>query len=321
MKKLLLLFMVAGLAIAGAGCEGDSEGGGTTTLRFAARADFGEGTVAGALATAALALETECPVSSAQDNPNYAAGLDCDGDGAPVAYLTPTAYRVAFKRLTFVHADLGEIDVIPDTGTLAAAEVHDLTQEITLDELDVPAGHFIHMEIELVYFELVLEDGPAPRTIRIYLSDDDFPAEGNGGHHQGDITLIGEDGSELGFVGMAQPWTPGALLAERGDTQGGGGVDAETGHARGLFGDAGFWNRQELRQGPDQDVYLISQPISAFAEAGAATATLVFDVADSWFFEDFGNNGQFNPCVDDIEACAIGAGWGPLFYPPTVELD
>jgi hypothetical protein len=303
-----------------AGCEAETPSG-PVHLTVKARADFGE--VPAALTAAVQsALEAACPSNAlTEDTPQYAAGLDCDGDGAPIAYLTPAEYRVAFKRVTFVHDTDGPVDVVPDAGTLAASDIADITQEITIADMDVPAGRYVRFEVELYFFEMLLEGGPEPLRVRVYLSDDDFPAEGSLGHHQGDITLVDEDGNELGWVAPGQTWDAEHLLADRGDTQGGGGIDAETGHRRGLYGDGSLWNQTRFNQGPDQDIYVIETPIDGTLASDATTITFVFDVSDTWFFEDFDQDGAFRPCDGSNEACAVGAAWGPLFREPDVLLQ
>jgi hypothetical protein len=293
-------------------------------LQVVMAADFGAAAnVGGSFATLLQPLEETCPTPApADDLPIFAPGLDCDGDGGVVRYITPSELRVAFKRLSFVHERAGAIDVIADTGTLAEALVLDLTEPLTVATVEALSGHYVMMEAEIYYFELTLDGAGPRRIVRVYMSDDDFPGEGELGHHQGDITLIDEDGAELGFVVPAAGWTEEALSPTRGELRGGAPDDAETGHSRGLFGDGSFWNRGELNQGPDQDIYLLLEPISADLVGDEETVTVRFDVADTWFFEDFGDNGSFDPCVDGggVEACAPGSAWGPLFAPPRIEL-
>ncbi|MCG3128033.1 MAG: hypothetical protein CHACPFDD_02906 [Phycisphaerae bacterium] len=262
-----------------------------------------------------------CPQSGEQqDGPHLAAGLDCDGNGGAVQYITPSTFKVALKRLTFIAADNTAIDVVPDTGLLANAQVVDLTGEVTLAELGLAPGSYPTYEAEIYYFELTmpLYDANTDVTIRVYMSDDDFASEGNLGHHQGDITIVGSNGTELGFVVDGQRWEEAALQATRGTINGAAGSDTESGHLRGLFGDAAFWNQSELAQGATRDVFIWQRPLELELAADALNVTFSFDVRDTWFFEDFDSNQLFNPC-DDLDGC--GGAWAPLFAEPEVVIQ
>ncbi len=66
--------------------------------------------------------------------------------------------------------------------------------------------------------------------------------------------------------------------------------------------------------------------LSAELTADGATLSLVFSLADSWFYEDFNDNQTFDPCGSAgptglMDACSEGAAWAPLLpFPPDLEL-
>ena len=199
MRTILLIAMLTMVV----SCGTDDTTGGTTGLRFNSAADFSASasSLVQAVTTAACA---EVANSSTQDEPQLRDGLDCDNDGGIVAHITPSQYSIAFKRVTLLAADGGDnIDFIPDTGTLALSETVDFTSAdssetvITIVPDDLTAGTLSGIEAELYYFQLTFPVSGTTRNVRIYMSDDDFAAEGSLGHHQGDITFIGDDGMEL----------------------------------------------------------------------------------------------------------------------------
>jgi hypothetical protein len=303
---------------------------GTLTLRIAA--DY---TTAGSSSTGQsgqgipsdFVRPTSCQDALPFDGPPYAAGLDCDGDGGVGQYVTPSVFKIALKRATLYAADGTTLDLVPDTGTLAKSQVIDLTAPVTLAAAEVPVATYTGMEVQVYYYELVmpLNDPPVDQHIRVYLSDDDFEAEGNLGHHQGDITMIDDDGNELGFVMGGSAWTAASVAPVRGEySNGAGGVDPETGHARGMFGDATLWNSTPFMQGATQDICIFETGLNLELTSAGTTLTLLFSLADSWFYEDFNNNQTFDPCGTPglnvmMDGCSEGAGWAPLLpYPEAV---
>lgn len=270
------------------------------------------------------AARVACPArATSGDGPQYVAGEDCDGDGGVVAYATPSSFKVAFKWLTLIRQNDGKtFDVIPDTGMLAAAQVVDLTAPVAISLGALPAGYYPEYLAEIYYFELTmpLYDVTQLQTIRVYVSDDDFETEGSLGHHQGDITLVGDDGKELGFVGAGDRWDLAHLSATRGQINGAGGADAETGHLRGLYGDQHLWNGYKFAQGPKQDIFKFFESLDLVVGKNASTVTFSFSVKDSWYFEDFDANGLFNPCIAR-DGCAEGAEWSPIFNTPDVVIE
>ena len=318
------------LGIGFAGCGGDGSKSMDSADRHARvtvdmKADFSTSS----LAKPAILLGIEefvkiatCPtIPPAWDQPGYEAGLDCDNDGGVIQYITPTNYKVAFKRLTFIKDDGTEVDIIADTGLLANSVVLDITSQVTIASPTLLSGDYTSIEGEIYYYELEMSinDASVTQAIRVYLSDDDFAGEGNMGHHQGDITLIAANGTELGWVDGGAVWEPAALVAPRDSINGAGGTDAETGHLRGLYGDASLWNQTAFVQGSTQDIYIATWPLNLTVEETDQTVVFSFRVGDSWFYEDFDNNQQFNPCGGVSDACAGGAEWSPLF--PAVSIS
>ena len=307
----------------GAGCgagTGPVDAGGDATVTVTLQANFGEGAAAKSIGFVAKEL---CPATPpAADSSVYQGEQDCDGDGGIIRYWTPSTYKVAFKRLAFENDDGDLVDIIADTGTLAAAVVVDLTTPYTLPVLDLPIGDYEQYYAEIYYHELTmpLYDLNSPQTLRVYVSDDDFPAEGNLGHHQGDITLLDAAGNESGFVPAGNLWQPGFLETVRGTINGAGGTDLQTGHLRGLFGDGNLWDSPEAMQGPDEDIFVMWGDLELELEAVGSTVTFEFDVQDAWFFEDFDNDQLFNPC-DNGNQDGCGGEWSPVFNEPEVDVE
>ncbi|MBI4208148.1 MAG: hypothetical protein HY538_00375 [Deltaproteobacteria bacterium] len=344
MKKLLFLGFIVFLANCGSDSSNPDVTPTTTTqgLRFDSAGDFSSSAsvppsiqqIASALTTGQCS-DLEAPIT--QDDPILEDGLDCDEDDGLVAHITPSHYSLALKRISLVPEDESgaSIDFIADTGTLAQSEVIEFTTDdssetiITLDPEDLTAGTYSGVEMEIYYFELTFLVAGVEQKVRIYMSDDDFEAEGNLGHHQGDITFMDDDGTELGWID--DTWTTAGLSTTRGKAQNGaGGTDAETDHDRGFFGDANLWDLEVLNQGVGQDIYLTTlefdspleiPDISSFTNLITITAT--FSVADTFFYEDFEPQDTsdfpgFFP-ADGGEASSEGAAWAPLT--PTAELS
>lgn len=276
---------------------------------------------------AAQVVRQPCPQETASDDPIYEAGSDCDGDGGVVTFATPAVFKIALKKLSLIDESDAEVVLVADSGRLADAEVVDLTSEVTLSQPEIPVGRYTQVVAELYYYELTMPLNSATNleTLRIYLSDDDFPAEGNGGHHQGDIVLLNSNGLQLGWVQPGSRWEAGSLAPlSRGQINGAGGSDAETGHLRGLYGTTELWDAAEFMQGATQDVYVLAESIDLDLTAAGGTLSIVFNVAESWYFEDFDPDGVFNPCGNGDaadEACAGHAEWSPVFPTPEIAFE
>ena len=214
------------------------------------------------------------------------------------------------------------VDIIADTGTLTGAEVLDLTAEVTLPVQELPVGEYPTYYAEIYYHELTmpLYDAGDPQVIRVYVSDDDFPAEGDLGHHQGDVTMLDASNNELGFVVGGDLWQLASLQAARGTINGAGGTDSETGHLRGLYGDQNLWNRPDLTQGSSQDIFILEGDLNLTVEETGGAVTFSFNVVDAWFFEDFDDDQLFNPCENSNQD-GCGGEWSPVFNSPAVQIE
>lgn len=322
----LLLFLVSCGADSGSSGTTSTTGGaedeGDVTVRI--KAEFGlSNSVSARLVSALTERLQTCPSGVAQDEPHFEAGLDCDLDGGIIRFVTPQSFKVAIKRLTFLRDDGESVVIVADTGTLSAANVYDLTSGVSVLSRALPVGEYPFAEAELYYYEIEMPVNSASdvRTLRVYLSDDDFISEGNRGHHQGDIVFIGSDGGELGWVGDGLLWDEEHLQSERGTINGAGGADPQSGHLRGLFGDETLWNQTLFMQGAERDVYIMRVPLDLLIEGGShKTATFTFNAEDSWFYEDFDGNEVFNPCIGS-DACSEGAAWAPLFPSPDIVIE
>lgn len=350
-KKIILISCVSLLVVAcGGSSSSDGDDGDTTPatgLRFDAAADFTSSASASLSALRSRSGTTltcedfygdELP--SEMDDPIEADGEDCDEDGGVAAHLTPTTYKLALKRVTLMPADEEStpIDIIADTGTLGLSEVIDFTSTdstetlITIDPDGLTAGNYDRIEMELYYFEMTFPVANVDQIVRFYMSDDDFETEaahvvGLGGHHQGDVTFIDDDGvTEMGWVDNT--WLTENLSATRDVQVGAGGVDAETGHARGFFGNTDLWDDEAQVQGDSQDVFVYTLSLASTLEipdpttiTDLTTITATFSTADTFFYEDFA---PFNTSDDypgfypDVGGEAAGGEWAPLI--PTAAL-
>lgn len=352
---LLVFVLVFGLACGSSsttstssGGDGESGGGETgggtaqTGLQLTTAADFSASASAAIAASVVKETTAQCSdlADLTMDDPSLANGLDCDGDGGVVAHVTPTEYALAFKSATLKSADgiaAHDIVLLADTATLADSEVVDFTEDastesiVTVDPADLEAGTFSGIEVELYYFQMTFPVAGVAQNVRTYMSDDDFSAEGNLGHHQGDISFIDDNGVELGWVD--DTWLVNNLDTTRGEAQNGAGrVDSETGHDRGFFGNEDFWNGAAQMQGANQDVFVMSMPFDeALAIPDPATIsdltviTVTFSVADTFFYEDFApiNTAEypgFYPAAGG-EAASEDASWAPLTPTATILVE
>lgn len=297
----------------GSGTTGETPSTTTTGIALQAAADFSASASTSASIFQALKRVTTGVCADrtdlAMDDPNLTDGLDCDGDLGKAAHITPTQYAIAFKRVTLVNGDSNgaNIDLVADTGTLSNSETVDFTENdasesvITIAPGDLTAGTYAGIEAEMYYFQMTFSVAGVTQNVRIYMSDDDFPTEaadriGLGPHHQGDITFISDEGVELGWVD--DTWSTANLAATRDNVEdspqnGVAGMDSETLHWRGFFGNGDFWNATALDQGANQDVYLftvdfdtplvISDPATI---TDLTTITVTFSVADTFYYED-----------------------------------
>lgn len=319
MRKYSCKFMWLGLILAGAlfsHCGGSSSttetpAAATTGIAFNTAADFDVSAIASISKGLVKTTSGTCAdlADLTADDPSLADGLDCDEDLGEVAHITPTKYAIVFKRVTLVNSDPSgaDIDLIADTGTLASSETVSFTENdtsesvITIEPGDLAAGTYTGIEAEMYYFQMTFPVAGVTQNVRIYMSDDDFTSEaadriGLGPHHQGDITFINDEGTEIGWVD--DTWLTENLdttreNAEDSPQNGVAGMDSETSHWRGYFGNGDFWNAAVLNQGANQDIYIFTLNFDTplvipdpAAITDLTTITVTFSVADTFYYED-----------------------------------
>lgn len=270
-----------------------------------------------------LSLRSLQPQSIADDVPGNSVGSDLDLDDGVVRYTTPTDFVVAFKTLALITEAGATVNLISPAAVLSDSIRMTLSEGVSLTEENVTPGVYESIYAEVYYYELEMEMNvpTVSQRLRVYLSDDDFESEGSLGHHQGDITLLDEDGVELGFVPPGEAWTTANVLSDRGLTQGAGETDGQTGHARGLYGDTSLWNQVSFNQGAGQDLFVMTLPLNLTLSAGDEdVVSMVFSLENAWFYEDFDDNLIFNPAGGGREAISEGAAWTPIFPTPNVTL-
>ena len=248
----------------------------------------------------------------------FAEGTDLDQDGGISRHNTPVGFSVAIKKLTAVHEDGSLVDLIPDRGTLQNAVVLNLVGPKQLTADSAYSGRYTSITAEFYYYDIEMEINTASNfeELRIYLSDDDFSPEGSLGHHQGDIQLKKSDGTYSWIQAGAQ-WNKTNLDDTRPSVIGGAAsADPQSGHDRGLFGNDLMWNDAIFMQGASADIFRVTAPIDFTIPESGGTLDINFDLANTWYYEDFDNNQVFNPCIGN-EACADGADWHPTFPTPT----
>jgi hypothetical protein len=336
MLPIKIAFILSLLSLSACGTSTSSGSGDTAAttkgLRLNTVADFSSSASASLAKTLGKTTTAQCsslslPITS--DSPTLANGLDCDADNGIVAHVTPSTYKVALKKITLKGSGTTQnITLQADSTTLALSTVYTFTSTstpstvVTIDPSDLTAGTYTGVELEIYYIEMTFPVAGVTRNVRIYLSDDNFTAEGSLGHHQGDITFIDDTGTELGWVDST--WTAAGLTTTRGTGQNGaGGTDAETGHARGFFGNTDLWNATTFQQGATQDIYVTTisfdssltiPDISTIADL--TTVTLTFSTADTFYYEDFApqDTADFPGFYPDTggEATSANAEWAPL---------
>jgi len=261
-----------------------------------------------------------CEMSSGEDTPMVQAGLDCDADGGVVQYTTPERFRGAFRNVFLFNEEGDTLQILAQTDSLIQSQVVDMTEVNYLEDAESPRVSYTGIYAEVYYFDLKMELNNVDETrwVRIYMSDDDFPAEGSLGHHQGDVILLDDEENVLGWAPGCQAWNESGVSTVRSEEHNGaGGTDSETGHDRGFFGDAQSWNVDALMQGPNQDVYSVVAPLQVSLESQSAVQVLMtFNVQGAWYFEDFDDNGVFSPGGANLEMCDETSSWAPLLPLP-----
>jgi hypothetical protein len=340
MKIFKILIPVLSLALYACGGGGGSsdtpQDSGDATVNAPVtvnvQADYGDGRIAGRSYVTFYSPICPSPAPST-DSEGFAEGLDCDNDARLIKYVDPSSFSVAIKRLAFRKSDNSLVDLIADTGTLAQSQVLDLSNPVELNVSTLPSGEYTGVYAEFYYYDLTMPvDTNDNAQVRIFLSDDDFPAEGNLGHHQGDVQLLatadspfGVQAGEFGFVLPGYRWINNNLASVRASDidndgnldhiEGASTPDPETGHRRGLYGNDDLWNMEQFNQGDSQDIFILDQQSPASINVGSegGVATITFDLTKTWFFEDSNGNGRFEPCIDNDEACTNNSEWTPVF--------
>ena len=247
-----------------------------------------------------------------------------DAGPYPLTAFTPDAYTAAFQRLSAVARD----GIVYDwfiSETLAGSRVVDFTTADPIEaigDLPIPPDQVQRLEMVIYYLQLRVPISGQARTIRIYLSDDEVTGEGQ--HHQGDITEVGADGAEIGWltapyfeVSPVRTLAAGAQNAEGGPVS----VDPDTGHQRGLFGDLYLWDVAHSEDAWLQLAPIVGTPLEpALLTQAIEDLTVRFNVTNTWIFHDVDGDGQFTPGVDtpgpenhpDDPDFQQATGWAPL---------
>lgn len=275
----------------------------------------------------AAAKDARYSACGTEDSPGVAPGLDCDGDGGAVRYINASTFKVAIKRMALIKSDGSKVDIIADTGMLASSRVINLSSPVVLSPVTVPKDSYTGVYFEFYYYDIKMLIEGVDREIRIYLSDDNFASEGSLGHHQGDVMMKSLLSGSYAFVSPGLRWMDTLLETTRTvyNITGAGGIDPQTGHRRGLYGDTDLWNSAGFAQGTSQDIftYTLTSPVAIPVSTLGGAFTVTFDLADTWYFEDYDGDGNFDPCnagAGNIEACAGTATWSPVFPTPSISL-
>ena len=274
-------------------------------------------------------LFTECPANAQEDQPHFAAGLDCDMDGGKIAFETPRNFKVAFKSMGLIN-QAGEKVYLFNKSTLAESIVYDVINPKVLGEMIIPQGTYTSAFAEVYYYWLDMQmynEGEYSQ-FRIYMSDDNR-AHATAGHHQGDVTITDINNSELGWLDPSAKWLGSDAIAVRLEpldvdvpmyaaTK-----DVNTSRQRGPFGSTEFWDNELLHP---NDIFTLTENIT-LTVAKESKMQLTFKVKNSWYFEDYNNDGIFgagehtNGLSGDnriIEAGDANASWAPLLGIPTL---
>jgi len=215
---------------------------------------------------------------------------------------TPTAYSIGLKKAVLIGKNGTADFTLFDNVNLSDSEEYSFissnnnAQSILETGNTIPTGEYNALEIDLYYLQMTLDvylsgsGTSVDRNMRIYFSDD---AELEGGLHQpGDVTVIGDDGVENGwlmgnaygdFTGMS-PRTA-AYQDISGQWMDFAGKNAGD---YGPFGDVQFWSEVT------QPVYTTSIPFN-LESTNARSILVEFDVVGTWNCDDINGDGYFNP--------------------------
>jgi hypothetical protein len=264
---------------------------------------------------------TECPQNPSEDQPNYMAGLDCDGDGGVVAFETPRSFKVAFKSMGLVN-QAGEKLYLFNKPTLQDSIVFDITNPKDLGEMTIPQGTYTHVFAELYYYWLDMQmyNQGQYTQFRVYMSDDNR-THATAGHHQGDVTITDINNTEVGFLSPGGKWLESQAVPNRdNNAQYASTDDPDTSRKRGPYGNDTLWNNEALNP---NDVFTVSQAINLNLTK-ESRFRMTFKVKDNWYWEDYNGDGIFGPSEHNnttiTEAADANATWSPLLGFPDISI-
>ena len=277
---------------------------------------------------AQITTVSTCPANHiGEDQPHYAAGLDCDGDGGTVAFETPRKFKVAFKSLALVN-QAGEKKYIINKSDLNESVVFDISDPKILGDLTIAQGTYTSVYAEIYYYWLDMKMYSANEytQFRVYMSDDNR-AHATEGHHQGDVTLTDANNTELGWLSPGGKWKLNEEIAVRAEPNDpniplyASTKDADTNRQRGPFGDNTLWDTESLNP---NDVFTITQSISNLVITKESKVKITFNVKNNWYWEDYNGDNIFGAAehksadTNITEAADINATWAPILGLPTI---
>jgi len=270
---------------------------------------------------------TTCPAGATSDQPHYAAGLDCDGDGGKVAFETPRKFKVAFKSLALVN-QAGEKKYLINKSTLAESVIFDISDPKILGDLTIPQGTYTSLFVEIYYYwlDMKMYSDSEYTQFRVYMSDDNR-THATAGHHQGDVTLTDANNIEQGWLDAGGIWNLDNDVSVRPEPNDpnvplyASTKDTNTSRQRGPFGNDDLWNNETLNP---NDIFTITQPIANLVITKESKVKLTFNVKNNWYWEDYNGDGIFGAAEHKsadgniTEAADINATWAPILGLPTI---
>ncbi len=271
-------------------------------------------------------LITTCP-NSGEDQPHYAAGLDCDNDGGVVAFETPRKFKVAFKSLALINQN-GDKEYLINQDSLEKSIVFDISDPKVLGDLTIPLGTYTAVEVEIYYYWLDMQmyNKNEYTQFRIYMSDDN-PTHPTEGHHQGDVTLTDENNQEIGWLSAGGIWKTSYAVTVRDEPIEpqtklySSSADPITNRQRGPYGGDELWNYEVLNP---NDIFTVRENINLVVNK-ESKLELTFNVKNNWYWEDYNGDGIFGAAVhespnnDLIEASDENATWSPIITMPKIS--
>jgi len=272
-------------------------------------------------------LITNCPTDAInEDEPHYAAGLDCDKDGGKVAFETPRGFKVAFKSMGLINSNDEKVYLF-NKATLTDSIVFDITDPKALGEITIPQGNYKSAFAQVYYYWLDMQmynEGNYTQ-FRVYMSDDNT-THATQGHHQGDITITDINNTELGWLDPSKRWIANDAIHTRLEPIApqtkmyAASPDPDTSRQRGPFGGDSLWNDETLNP---NDIFTLTQNINLNITK-ESKIQLTFNVKNNWYFEDYNGDGIFGAGVHKhkdnniTEAADTNASWAPLLELPSI---